>query len=187
MDITLQLDHQERDLIKACIRKEKWAQKALYESYYSVLMGVCLRYSNDSEDALDILHEGFIKIFKNIGRYQLGTSLSAWMRRIMINTAIDYYRKKVRRRTTAIDEAYELSSNDADAVSQCSEKEILEAIQLLSPAYRAVFNLYAIEGYSHKEIGELLQVSESTSRSNLVKARVKLKAILKKRFSEDGE
>ncbi len=187
MDITLQLDHQERDLIKACIRKERWAQKMLYESYYGVLMGVCLRYSNDGDDALDILHEGFIKIFKNIGRYQPGTSLSAWMRRIMINTAIDYYRKKVRRRTTAIEEAYELSSNDADAVSQCSEKEILEAIQLLSPAYRAVFNLYAIEGFSHKEISDLLQISESTSRSNLVKARVKLKGILKKRFSEDGE
>lgn len=187
MDIALQLDHQERDLIKACIRKERWAQKMLYEEYYGVLMGVCLRYSNDGEDALDILHEGFIKIFKNIGRYQLGTSLSAWMRRIMINTAIDFYRKKVRRRTGTLEEANEVSSNDADAVSQCTEQEILEAIQLLSPAYRAVFNLYAIEGFAHKEIADLLQITESTSRSNLVKARIKLKNLLNKRFSGDEE
>jgi RNA polymerase sigma-70 factor (ECF subfamily) len=183
MDIALQLDNQERDLIKACVRKERWAQKVLYEENYGLLMGVCLRYSNNGDDALDILHEGFIKIFKHLGKYQPGTSLIAWMRRIMINTAIDYYRKKVRRRTSNIEEAYDLSTNDADAVSQCTEQEILESIQLLSPAYRAVFNLYAIEGYAHKEIADLLQINESTSRSNLVKARVKLKAILNKRFS----
>lgn len=182
MDIALQLNHQERDLISACIRKERWAQKMLYEENYGMLMGVCLRYSSIEEDALDILHEGFIKIFKNIGKYQLGTSLSAWMRRIMINTAIDYYRKKVRRRTNNIEEAYELSSNEVDAVSLCSAKEILEVIQLLSPTYRTVFNLYIIEGYPHKEIAAMLGISESTSRSNLAKARIKLKALLKNRY-----
>ncbi|MEL7021649.1 MAG: sigma-70 family RNA polymerase sigma factor [Bacteroidota bacterium] len=178
MDLALRLEHQEKDLIQACVRREKWAQKELYETYYGKMMGVCLRYSNNKEDALDILHEGFIKVFKNIGKYQPGTSLSAWIRRIMVNSAIDYYRKSIRRRTEDIETAFHISSNDADAIAQCSEKEILAAVQRLSPAYRAVFNLYIIEGYSHREIAEKLDITESTSRSNLVKARTKLKEIL---------
>ena len=182
MDITLHLNYEEKDLIKACIRKERWAQKKLYEEHYSKMMGVCLRYSNNQDDALDILHEGFIKVFRNINKYQPGTSISAWIRRIMINTSIDYYRKSIRRRTEDIEQAYDLSAAEADAISQCSEKEILKVVQNLSPAYRAVFNLYVIEGYSHKEIADILDITESTSRSNLVKARMKLKAILKSRF-----
>ncbi len=178
MEYSLSVPFPEFDLVAACARNERWAQQKLYEENYSKLMGASLRYSNNEEDALDILHEGFIKIFKNIDKYQQGTSLLAWMRRIVINTAIDYYRKNIRRRTDDIEQAYSLSSGDADAISQCSEKEILAAIQELSPAYRAVFNLYVVEGYSHKEIGEELEINESTSRSNLVKARLKLKELL---------
>ena len=187
MNIAIDLKNQEKDLIKACIAKERWAQKVLYEENYGKLMGVCLRYSNNKDDALDILHEGFIKIFKNIDKYKPGTSIIAWMRRIMVNTAIDYYRKMVRRRTEDIDTAYEVKSEEADAISKVSEKEILEAVQSLSPAYRVVFNLYVIEGFSHKEVAEKLNITESTSRSNLVKARMKLKAILKSRYSKHGE
>lgn len=175
------INYEEDDLIKACIRQERWAQKVLYEDQYGQMMSVCLRYSSTEEDAFDILHEGFIKVYKNISKYQPGTSLSAWIRRIMVNTAIDYYRKNIRRRTEDIDQAFDLNTEEADAVSQCSEKEILDAVQQLSPAYRAVFNLYVIEGYSHKEISDLLDITESTSRSNLVKARVKLKEILTSR------
>lgn len=181
MSIALSLNQEERDVIKACIRKERWAQKLLYEEFYGKMMGVCLRYAKDKEDARDILHEGFIKVFKNISKYQPGTSLSSWIRRIMVNTSIDFYRKSIRRRTEDLDQAYNVSSQDADALSQCTEKEILKAVQQLSPAYRAVFNLYVIEGYSHKEIADILEITESTSRSNLVKARMKLKAILTSR------
>ncbi len=187
MDIALNLQQKEKDFISACIRKERWAQKQLYETHYSQMMGVCLRYSNNKEDALDILHEGFIKVFKNIAKYQPGTSLSAWIRRIMVNTSIDYYRKSIRRRTEDIEQAYHVSSNDADVVSQCTEKEILAAVQTLSPAYRTVFNLYVIEGYSHKEIADQLDITESTSRSNLVKARIKLKEILAIKHIDHGE
>lgn len=188
MDLVLQKNREERNLIEACIKNERWAQKILYEEYYSVMMGVCLRYANGQQDALDILHEGFIKVFKHIGKYQPGTSLSAWIRRVMVNTAIDYYRKSIRRRTEDIEQAYDLSSADADAVSQCTEKEILAAVQQLSPAYRSVFNLYVIEGYSHREIADMLDITESTSRSNLVKARLKLKEILIARYADyDGE
>ncbi len=182
MNIALPLEHEEKGLIKACVRRERWAQKVLYETYYSKMMGVCLRYANDEEEALDILHEGFIKVFRHISKYQPGTSLSAWIRRIMVNTSIDYYRKNTRRRTEDIEQAYDLSSNDADAISQCSEQEILAAIQELTPAYRAVFNLYVIEGYAHREIADMLDITESTSRSNLVKARLKLKDILSARM-----
>ena len=187
MDIALQFQREEQDLITACIHRERWAQKKLYEDHYSKMMGVCLRYSNNREDALDILHEGFIKVFKNIGKYQPGTSLAAWIRRIMVNTSIDFYRKNIRRRTEDIEKAYHVSSSDEDAVSKCTEKEILAAVQSLSPAYRAVFNLYIIEGYSHREIAEKLGITESTSRSNLVKARLKLKAIIAVKFVDYGK
>ncbi len=187
MDIALKLQHEERDFITACIQKERWAQKKLYEDHYSQMMGVCLRYSSNKEDALDILHEGFIKVFKNISKYQPGTSLSAWIRRIMVNTSIDYYRKSIRRRTEDLEQAYHVSSPDADVISQCTEKEILAAVQILSPAYRTVFNLYVIEGYSHKEIADQLDITESTSRSNLVKARIKLKDILAAKHIDHGE
>lgn len=177
--LALPLDYAEDSFIQACARKEMWAQKRLYEEYYPAMMGVCLRFSNNEDDALDILHEGFIKVFKHIGKYQAGTSLSAWIRRIMVNTAIDFYRKNIRRRTDDIEQAYTLHTEDADAISQCSEQEIMAAIQELSPAYRTVFNLYIIEGYSHREIADALEITESTSRSNLVKARVKLQELLK--------
>ena len=183
MDIAIPINYQESDLIEACVRKERWAQRVLYEEHYGKMMGVCLRYANNSDDALDILHEGFIKVFKHIAKYQPGTSLTAWIRRIMVNTAIDYYRKNIRRRTEDLEQAYDVESLQADAISQCTEKEILAAVQELSPAYRTVFNLYVIEGYSHKEIAELLDITESTSRSNLVKARLKLQAALTARFS----
>lgn len=186
MDIALNLHHQEKDYITACINKERWAQKKLYEEHYGKMLAVCLRYSNNRDDALDIMHDGFIKVYNNLAKYKPGTSLSAWIHRIMVNTSIDFYRKAIRRRTEDIDEAYDLSSSGADAISQCSEKEILQAVQTLSPAYRAVFNLYVIEGYSHKEIAEQLGITESTSRSNLVKARTKLKAFLAKNYIEHG-
>ena len=178
MEFALPANYNENNLIRACIRNERWAQKVIYEEYYSSMMGVCLRYASNEEDALDILHEGFIKVFKHISKYKPGTSLNAWIRRVMVNTAIDYYRKAIRRRTEDITEAYNLSSQEADAISQYSEKEILQSIQQLTPAYRTVFNMYIIEGYSHKEIAAKLGITESTSRSNLVKARSRLKELL---------
>ncbi len=184
MDISIQIQGEERDFIQACVARERWAQRKLYEDYYGVLMGVCLRYANDRNDAQDILHDGFIKIYRNIARYQPGTSIVAWMRRIMVNTAIDYYRKQTRRRTEDIDQAFDIQTSMPNAVSQIGAKEIMECIQKLSPAYRAVFNLYVIEGYAHKEIADILGITESTSRSNLVKARIKLKAMLTIREKE---
>ncbi len=186
MDLFVSHSYSEENIIAACKRRERWAQQKLYEAYYGKMMGVCLRYAGSEDEAMDMLHEGFIKVFKHIGKYQTGTTFGAWVRRIMVNTCIDTYRKQKRRRTEDLDQAYNVQSIDADAVSQCSEREILEVIQELSPVYRTVFNLYAIEGYAHKEIAELLDITESTSRSNLVKARARLKELLASRYRDYG-
>lgn len=185
MDFVFQLDH-EPDYIAACGRNERWAQALIYKEYYPNMMAICLRYSNNKEDALDILHEGFIKVFRHIEKFKDGTSLSAWIKRIMVNTAIDFYRKNVRRRTEDLDTAYSVQSKDPDVFSQISVKDILSCLQNLTPSYRAVFNLYVIEGYSHREISEQLGISESTSRSNLVKARTKLKSLLIEKSADYG-
>ena len=186
MDIIIPIQSEE-DFINACVQNERWAQKKLYEEYYGSMMSLCLRYANNDEDAMDILHEGFIKIFRHISKYQIGTSLSAWIRRIMVNTSIDYYRKENRRRTENIDKAFAVSAGDVDAVAKCSEGEILKAVQQLTFAYRSVFNLYVLEGFSHREIANQLGITESTSRSNLVKARIKLKEILLSKGETNGK
>jgi RNA polymerase sigma factor (sigma-70 family) len=184
MDFVINLDRTEQQFITALVRQERWAQQQLYEQYYGKMMGVCLRYAGSRDEALDLLHEGFIKIFQNISRYKVGTALAAWIRTIMVNTCIDHYRKNIRRRTDDIDQAYSLSSDDPDVLSNLTEREILDAVQELSPAYRAVFNLYVVEGYSHKEIGDALDITESTSRSNLVKARLKLQEYFEQKRME---
>lgn len=181
MDIVLAYKGDEHSLVSACARRERWAQRVIYEAYYGPMMGICLRYSGSAEEAEDTLHEAFIKVFKSIGNYEAGTSLTSWIRRIVVNTAIDQFRKRKRRRTEDIDNAYDMSSENVGAVSIVTEKEILKCVQRLTPTYRNVFNLYVMEGYSHREVGERLGISESTSRSNLVKARAKLRIMLKEK------
>ncbi len=178
MEHAIDINHAEENFILACVANEEWALKAIYKEYYPTMLPVCLRYANNYDDALDILHEGFIKVFRHISKYKAGTSLGSWIRRIMINTSIDYYRKVKRRRTENLETAYGQSIKGADAVSDLTTQEIMKALQRLTPAYRSVFNLYVIEGYSHREVGIMLGITESTSRSNLVKARTKLKEIL---------
>ena len=178
MDLAIYMTDRETQLIRGCLREERWAQKELYETFYGKMLVVCSRYANHTEDAKDILNEGFIKVFKNLYKYEIGTSLDSWIRRIMINTSIDFYRKQLKHRSEDIEVLKYTACDQADVISQYSVKELLSVIQELPPSYRAVFNLYAIEGYSHKEIGNLLGITESTSRSNLVKARSKLKQML---------
>jgi RNA polymerase sigma factor (sigma-70 family) len=178
MDIAIPLNLQETDIIDACVRQERWAQQALYEAYFPVLMGVCLRYASSSEEAMDLLHDGFIKIFQKIHLYAPQASLKSWMARIIINTAIDHFRRSKRQHHQDIEEASHIGSDDPTVIQQLSEKEILSCIQKLPPVYRSTFNLFVMEGYSHKEIGEMLGTTESTSRSNLVKARNKLKTLI---------
>ncbi len=178
MDFVLDFNLEESSFVEACVRNERWAQQKLYEVFYPSVMPLCKRYSNNSDEAIDIMHEGFIKVFKNISKYKVGTSLNSWIKRIMINTAIDHYRKMSRRRTEDLDTAYTVFSKDPDVVSTMTADEILSCLHKLTPAYRTVFNLYVIEGYSHKEIADVMGITESTSRSNLVKSRKKLQELL---------
>lgn len=170
----------EEEIVEGCLQGGRKYQKHLYEKYYGSMMVVCMRYSNDREEARDILHEGFMKVFTNLSKYRRGTNLGAWVRRIMINTAIDHYRK-LSKRPNLVEINHAIHEIDmSDVVSDMSAKEILEMVQKLSPAYRTVFNLYVIEGYPHKEVGKMLGISEGTSKSNLAKARAKLQAMIQK-------
>ncbi|MEO7177170.1 MAG: RNA polymerase sigma factor [Saprospiraceae bacterium] len=180
MDLVLNMHQSERELISALVTRERWAQQRLYETHYSAMMNICLRYAGNESEGLDLLHDGFIKIFQHIHTYKTGTSLIAWMKRIMVNTCIDDYRKKNRRRTEDIDHVHAVIDNDPDVVSMLSANEILAVVQELSPAYRTVFNLYVIDGFAHQEIAQQLGINESTSRSNLAKARIKLQELLQK-------
>ncbi|MCB0853505.1 MAG: RNA polymerase sigma factor [Bacteroidetes bacterium] len=181
-------DYHEEEIIEGCLKGNRKYQKLLYERYYGSMLVVCMRYTNDREEARDVLHEGFIKIFRNLKKFKRGTNLGAWIRRIMINTAIDHYRKSAKRpNLVEINQAIH-ETDMHDVVADLGAEEILSMVQKLSPAYRTVFNLYVIEGYSHKEVGKLLGISEGTSKSNLAKARAKLQAmVLKSRIIRRAE
>ena len=136
---------------------------------------VCLRYASSDEEAQDMLQEGFVRLFSNLGSFKGNGSFEGWVRRIFVNTAIKYYHKMRKHNSTDSVETVKSHSVDPTVINSLSEKEILKLVRELPEGYRVVFNMYAIEGYSHKEIGELLGIEESTSRSQLVKARRLLK------------
>lgn len=185
----------DRQILEGCQRKDRLCQKKLYEFYYGKMMGVCMRYTGNYEESRDVLHEGFMKVFQNIENFSPTASLESWIKRIMINTAIDHYRKnKNSQNQVEINHAVGISDAGSLSIfSEISAEEILKLVQKLSPAYRTVFNLYVIEGYTHREIAALLKVSEGTSKSNLAKARHLLQQMIYKllpdykHFFEDNE
>lgn len=178
MGISIGVVSVESELIQACIRKEAWAMQKLYEENYGSMYAICLRYTNSKDEAIDILHDAFLKIFNKIHTYESGTMLQAWMKRITVNTCIDYFRKESKRYHSDLDDARTVKNNSMSPIDGLGLEEILKAVQKLPTAYRSVFNMHVIDGYSHKEISEILHINESTSRSNLVKARQKLKELL---------
>ncbi len=177
--------YQEDEIIRGCQRKEQRSQKLLYMQHYRKMYGVCLRYCDQEDDAMDILQEGFIKVFEKIGDYQHKGSLEGWIRKIMINQAIQLYRERSRYFMVSLEKAHEVGVNE-NIFDHLSNEEILSQIQSLPAGYRTVFNLYAIEGYNHKEIAQMLGISPGTSKSQLSRARKILKGqieLLKKRCS----
>ncbi len=169
-------------IIRGCISNKRKAQKELYELYSDDLFGVCLYYSKNRDEAEDILHEGFMKIFKNISTFKHKSSLISWMKKIVINTALERYRKQYYL-TPVTDLSENLEDiNRENVINHLSTKDLIKFIQDLSPKYRMVFNMYAIEGYSHKEISKILKISEGTSKSNLSRARVILQQKVRKYF-----
>ena len=176
-------------LIEGCLNNDRRSQEELFKLYYGKMLGVCMRYSNDKDSAEEVLQEGFIKIFEKLERFDYKGSFEGWIRRIMANTAIDHIRKSKKDPILSDnDEDFKLGSENPVVAKEELEfvgikAEIaLDAIRNLSPAYRAVFNLYVMEEYTHKEIAEILNISEGTSKSNLSKAKLNLQKILKEKF-----
>jgi len=168
------------DLIRGCLSGDSRMQEALYNRFAPKMYAVCLRYSNNADDAQDLLQEGFVKIFKNLDRFRAEGSFEGWVRRVFVNTSIEHYRKKVNLTSTSEREEALIEDSSVNALDKLAEKDIIALVQQLSPGYRAVFNMYAIEGYSHKEIGTILGISEGTSKSQLARA----KGILQKKVAE---
>lgn len=173
------------EIIEGCIEGKRVAQNKLYEHYHARMVGVCLRYAGSKDEAREIMNIGFLKVFQTIGRFKDGGgNIDAWIYRVMINTSIDYYRKELKHRyQDDVDNHYHIKDENADAVSDMSAEELMKLVQQLSPAYRTVFNLYVIDGFSHKEIAEQLNISEGTSKSNLAKARGNLQEMIRQRES----
>lgn len=162
----------EKQLIEGCRNGKRLAQKDLYETYSRRMMGVCLRYVSDRETARDILQDGFVKVFTGIESFSGVGSFEGWMRKIFVNCALEHLRKSdVLRESTDLDNTAELVHPDSNVISELSAAELMKLIQELPVGFRAVFNMFAIEGYSHKEISELLNITESTSRSQYTRAK----------------
>ena len=165
-------------LVQGCKRNDRESQRLLYRHYYSYAMSICVRYSKSVEEAKEILNDGFLKVFQKIDQYKQQTPFEGWLRRIMINSAIDCYRREVKHyHHTSVDKV-SIENSGASVMDELSYSELIGLVQKLTPGYRAVFSLYAIDGYTHEEIAGLLSISEGTSKSNLFKARESLKKML---------
>jgi RNA polymerase sigma factor (sigma-70 family) len=171
--------------VDACALNNRKSQKVIYQSFYEYAMTICQRYTNNYEDAVEILNDGFLKIFKEIQHYKpaytdVVGSFVGWLRKIMIYTAIDHYRRNRKHRLVAHlnDIPAYLPSLNEDAVEKLTHKEIIQAVQKLSPAYQTAFNLFVIGGLSHEEIAKKMGISIGTSKSNLSKAKKQLRKIL---------
>lgn len=172
------MDINEKLLVKECIAGNRQYQELLYQIHAGKMMGICMRYMHCREDAEDILQESFIKIYNNIQKFEGKGSLEGWIRKIIINTILESFRKS--KTSFSIEEIHmnNIPDNGEDIISEISKSELVKMIQELSPAYRLVFNLFAIEGFSHKEIASRLGISEGTSKSNYSAARKKLQVRL---------
>jgi RNA polymerase sigma factor (sigma-70 family) len=175
------------EIIEQCIEGSRIAQEKLYNFYASRMRGTCLRYSSSVFEAEDIFQEGFIRVFANLKNYKNQGSFDGWIRRIIVNTAIDTYKKNLVRKDQVSYEGLEDHEiTQVEIADQLDEKDMLNALSKLPDGYRMVFNLYAIEGFSHKEIAEMLNISESTSKSQLFKARKQVQYLLQYKNSITG-
>jgi RNA polymerase sigma factor (sigma-70 family) len=147
-------------------------QEELYNRFSGKMYAVCLRYSNNADDAQDLLQEGFIKVYRNLHRFRAEGSFEGWVRRVFVNSSIEHFRKKsVQLASVSEREEETIGDKDINALDTLAEKDIINLIRELSPGYRTVFNLYVVEGYSHSEIADMLGISEGTSKSQLARAR----------------
>lgn len=164
--------NKEKEILSGCIKGKIKDQENLYKLYFSFGMSVCLRYLQNREDAVEVLNDSFLKVFENINKFDIEKDFKPWFRRIIVNTALDHYRKnKKYMQNVELDEK-ELSNNyNAELYNRLNAEEILALLKNLPDLYRLIFNLYEIEGYNHEEIGEKLGIAAGTSRSHLSRAK----------------
>lgn len=179
--------------VKGCIAGDRRCQEQLFKAFFGKMMAVCMRYTRDRDTAQDMLQDAFIKAFDKVSDYNFSGSFEGWLRRIVVNTAIDHFRKN--KNLIALEDDSVVADEDGENAGNTAEDEessiyenikpemVIEAMQKLSPAYQTVFNLYVFENYSHKEIAEALNINIGTSKSNLAKAKMKLKGLLNKHLN----
>ena len=179
-----------KDIVNGCLKGDRRSQETLFKMFYGKMLAVCSRYISDKDTAQEVLQEGFIKVFDKLEVFDFKGSFEGWVRRIIVNTAIDSIRKakrapilKDKDTDFKMDSSDQLEESETLQLTELKASIALEAIGKLSPGYRTVFNLFVIEEYSHKEIAEMLGISEGTSKSNLSKAKLNLKKILTDEFS----
>ena len=178
-------------IVEGCIKGDRHYQHLLYKATYGKMLGLCMRYATDRDEAKDFLHDGFIKVFEKIVNFKHTGSIEGWIRKIIVNNTIDCIRKKNKMSFSSDSEiAFNQLHDDSDdnletlKIKNLNAERIIELIQELSPAYKTVFNLYVIEDYSHKEIAEMLNISIGTSKSNLAKAKGKLKQLFIEKYGD---
>jgi RNA polymerase sigma factor (sigma-70 family) len=175
-----------KNIIEGCVKAKRESQKELYKIYYGFSMGICMRYCQHKGEAVEIVNDGFLKVFKTINNFtpkyeNFDASLMGWIKKIMVFTAIDHYRKNYKQQSVIELDSAHFSITDVheSIIDRISYKEIIALVQLLSPSYRTVFNLYVIDGFKHEEISKKLNISVGTSKSNLAKARLNIQNMLK--------
>ena len=170
----------EEELISACKKRDPRAMKRLYELYSSKMLGVCNRYVNDRETARDLMHDGFCTLFEKIGDYRAEGSFEGWVRKIFVNMALGHLRKSLKEGySDPVEEHYQLEDPEGSPLREMETEELLKCIRRLPVGYRTVLNLFAIEGYSHREIAQMLGINENTSRSQYSRAKSQLLKMLK--------
>ena len=185
----------ETELIQGCKRQKAKTQRELYDKYSAIMLGLCRRYVKDVQEAEDVMIKGFMKVFAKINLYEGKGSFEGWIKRIMIHEALSYLR---RNKSMYLETEIEAADKELDfdrLTNELEAKDLMDMINALPSGYRTIFNLYAIEGYSHKEIGELLEISSNTSKSQLSRARMYLKKKLHeaeklselKKLNQDGK
>jgi RNA polymerase sigma-70 factor (ECF subfamily) len=186
----MKLEQEElEEIIKGCKKKHRLSQQKVYEMFYGKMLPVCNRYAKNSEEAKDILQNGFIKVFDKIDKYDFNGSFGGWVRRLIVNTAIDHYRKHkneflIEDESRIEDSEHWYEDEPTSKYEGIKANDIQDAITTLSPAYKMVFSLYIMEGFSHQEIADELGISVGTSKSNLAKAKANVKKVLMKKLKK---
>ena len=173
----------EKQLVEGCLRGHNRSQELFYRHFYGYAMSIALRYSNHAEEAKEITNDSFIKIFNHLSKHDGGKSLRAWMRRIVINTALDRYRRNKKIMGDTDLQEVRMETPDHNIIDQLSADDIMKMVQNLPVAYRAVFNLYEIEGFSHDEVSKMLDIPVGTSKSHLARAKMKLRQMIQDNHS----